>query len=95
MRICTQTHACRLLLALWLCCKSSSVCAQVFPHLTTQQLDVLYLRAYSLRKTPTCLPMADSLIVAARTVGDHANELRGLNIKLLYEYYQQHYYKLI
>ena len=63
------------------------VCAQNNPQLITDRFYPLYVRAYNLRKSPACLPIADSLRTAAIAAGDKHGEVYALSIPFLYEFY--------
>lgn len=53
-----------------------------------QQMQALHARAYNLRRTKACLPLADSLLMMARATGYHQAEVDALNVKALYEFYR-------
>ena len=65
-----------------------AVCAQNNPQLIAERFYPLYVRAYNLRKSPACLPIADSLRTAAVAAGDRYGEVYALSIPFLYEFYR-------
>ena len=66
---------------------ADSAYAQDNPQRINDRYYPMYVRAYNLRKSPACLPIADSLRVASVASGDHYGEVYALSIPLLYESY--------
>ena len=64
------------------------VCAQNNPQRIDDRFYPLYVKAYNLRKSAACLPIADSLRVAAIASGDRLGEVYALSIPFLYEFYR-------
>ena len=48
----------------------------------------LYTKAFNLRKSAECLPLADSLLRAATAIGDRHGEIAALSVKLRHEYFK-------
>ena len=63
-------------------------CAQNNPQHIDDRFYPMYIRAYNLRKSPACLPIADSLRQASIACGDRRGEVYSLSIPFLYEFYR-------
>lgn len=68
-------------------CMSLLVNAQNNPYKINDKLYGLYARAYSLRRSPSSLPVADSLYNKAVAIGDKKAQCLALTIPFLYNYY--------
>lgn len=60
-----------------------------------QQMQSLYNRAYNLRRSSACLPLADSLMIMAHATGNRQAEVNALNIRALYEFFQPNNQKAV
>ena len=66
----------------------ATACAQHNPQLISDRFYPMYVRAYNLRKSPKCLPIADSLRSVSVAAGDRWGEVYALSIPFLYEFYR-------
>lgn len=48
----------------------------------------LYTKAFNLRKSADCLPLADSLLRAATAIDDRHGVIAALSIKMRHEYFK-------
>lgn len=62
--------------------------AQNNPQRINDTFYPMYVKAYNLRKSADCLPIADSLHTASVAAGDRQGEVYALSIPFLYEFYR-------
>lgn len=81
---------CRIIAAMLVFCGMAlGVAAQNNPQHIDDSLYPLYQRAYQVRKSASCLPLADSLRRAAVAIGDRHGELSALSIAFIHEFYKK------
>ncbi len=83
-----QTSLTLLLALLFFVGMASAAFAQNNEEKINDKLYPLYVRAFNLRKSDACIPIADSLQRAAIAIGDRNGEMAALSIKLRHEYFK-------